>query len=231
IVVVGMCAVGAIMILFVIPRMMSIYEEFQAELPVATKILLSISTFVTKYWYLALVLLVGLGVGVKVLSRSPQFRAQVDNLTFRLPIWGKLKQQTMLTEFTRTLSLLVGAGVLIVDALKITLHAFASPLYRNSLEEATRKVEKGIPLATALGQEELFPPILSQMIAVGEEEETGKIDEVLKKVSVYFEQEAEMTIKGLTTAIEPLIMVMLGIGVGFMIIAVIMPIYNLASQF
>lgn len=229
IVVAGMGGVGAIMVIFVIPRMMIIYEEFQAELPVVTKIMMSFSDFVVSYWYISLILLVGLTFGLRIFSKNPQFRAQVDNLTFRLPIIGKLKTQTMLTEFTRTLSLLVGAGVLIVDALKITIHSFGSPLYRKALEEVTKKVEKGISLGTALAQEGIFPPILPQMVTVGEE--TGKIDEVLNKVSVYFEQEAEMAIKGLTTALEPLIMIVLGVGVAFLIISVIMPIYNLASQF
>lgn len=229
IVILGMGAVGAIMVIFVIPRMMTVYEEFQAELPLVTKIMLAISNFVISYWYFGLILVVGLVFLLRILSRSPQVRAQFDSLTLRIPIIGKLKQETMLTEFTRTLSLLVGAGVLIVDALKITINSFSSPLYRDALEKATEKVEKGIPLANALSQEEIFPPILSQMIGVGEE--TGKVDEVLKKVSVYFEQEAEMAIKGLTTAIEPLIMIVLGVGVGFLIIAVIMPIYNLTNQF
>jgi len=229
IVIAGMSGVGAIMVIFVIPRMMVIYEEFQAELPVMTKILMAISSFVVSYWYFSLAILAGLVIALRILSKNPQFRGQVDNITFRLPIIGKLRTETMLTEFTRTLSLLVGAGVLIVDALKITIYSFSSPLYRQALEEVTKKVEKGIPLGTALAQEEIFPPILPQMVAVGEE--TGKIDEVLGKVSVYFEQEAEMAIKGLTTAIEPLIMIVLGVGVGFLVIAVIMPIYNLASQF
>jgi len=229
IVIAGMLGVGAIMIIFVIPRMMAIYEEFQAELPVVTKILLAVSNFVVSYWYFALLLFGGLIFALKILNKNPQFRTQVDNVSFRLPIIGKLRKETMLTEFSRTLSLLVGAGILIVDALKITLFSFSSPLYREALEEVTEKVEKGIPLGTALAQEEIFPPILAQMVAVGEE--TGKIDEVLSKVSVYFEQEAEMAVKGLTTALEPLIMIVLGIGVGFLIIAVIMPIYNLASQF
>jgi type IV pilus assembly protein PilC len=225
----GMGIVGAIMVIFVIPRMMAIYEEFQAELPVVTKIMLSISGFAARYWYFTLILIAGLAIALRILGRNPQFRAQVDNITYRLPVIGRLKTVTMLTEFTRTLSLLVGAGVLIVDALKITKQSFSSPLYRNSLERATEKVEKGLPLASALAQEEIFPPILPQMIAVGEE--TGKIDEVLGKVSVYFEQEAEMAVKGLTTALEPIIMIILGIGVGFLIIAVIMPIYNLTAQF
>lgn len=229
IVIAAMLVVATIMILFVIPRMMTIYEEFQADLPMTTKILLAISSFATQYWYLFLVFLVGGSFLLRILSRTPQFKTQVDALTFRLPIIGKLKTQVMLTEFSRTLSLLVGAGVLIIDALKIVVNSFSSPLYQRAVEKAIEKVEKGSALASALAQEAIFPPILPQMIAVGEE--TGKIDDVLKKVSVYFEQEAEMRVKGLTTAIEPLIMIVLGVGVGFLVIAVIMPIYNLTAQF
>lgn len=229
IVILAMVAVGTIMVLFVLPKMMSIYDEFQADLPMATKILLSISNFATEFWYLALILLIGLAFAGRLLSRNAQFKAQFDKITFNLPIIGKLKTEVMLTEFSRTLSLLVGAGVLIVEALNIVVDSFSSPLYRDAIERSIEKVEKGFSLATALAQEGIFPPILPQMIAVGEE--TGKIDEVLQKVSVYFEQEAEMAVKGLTTAIEPLIMIVLGVGVGFLVIAVIMPIYNLTSQF
>ncbi|MGB9591791.1 MAG: type II secretion system F family protein, partial [Candidatus Kryptoniota bacterium] len=102
-------------------------------------------------------------------------------------------------------------------------------IYEEAVEEASKEVEKGLPLAAALARTEAFPPILPQMIAVGEE--TGKLDEVLGRVSTYFEQETDAAVKGLTAAIEPLIMIILGVGVGFLIISVIMPIYNLTSQF
>jgi len=225
----GMFAVIVIMIVFVVPKLTSIYEEFQTELPVMTKILLGISKFATNYWWLALMMMGGLIFLGKFLFKNPQFKKQFDELTFNLPIVGKLRKALILTEFTRTLGLLIGSGILIVEALNITCSALGSPKYEDKMKEASKAVEKGIPLATALNRTEIFPPILPQMIAVGEE--TGKLDEVLGKVSIFFEQEADAAVKGLTTAIEPIIMIILGVGVGFLMISIITPIYNLTSQF
>lgn len=229
IVVGAMSVVAGIMIIFVIPRLLVLYEEFEAELPIMTKILLSLSQFITSFWWLTLLGLIGGTLALRMIRKTPLGKRRYDEFLFRLPVLGSLRRQMMLTEFTRTLGLLAGAGVLIVDALNILKGSMSSPIYEEALKEASSQVEKGLPLAAALARTEVFPPILPQMIAVGEE--TGKLEEVLGKVSVYFEQEADVAVRGLTTAIEPLIMIVLGIGVGFLIIAVIMPIYNLTSQF
>jgi len=225
----GMTIVALIMVLFVIPRLTVLYEEFQAELPIVTKILLSFSKFVSSFWWLLFFLLGGGLYLIRTLSRFPEFKKKYDEIYFRIPALGKLRRQIMLTEFTRTLGLLVGSGVLVIDALNVVKGSLGSPIYEEALGRAISQVEKGFPLAVALAQTEVFPPLLPQMVAVGEE--TGKVDEVLGKISAYFEQEAETLVKGLTTALEPLIMIVLGVGVGFLVVAVIMPIYNLTSQF
>ena len=135
----------------------------------------------------------------------------------------------MLTEFTRTLGLLVSAGVLILESLQAVSKVSGSEVLAEAVVSASRDVEKGFPLAWALGQhEEVFTPMVARMIAVGEE--TGKLDEVLGKISHILEVESEMKVRALTSAIEPLVMVILGIGVGFLVIAIILPIYNLTSQ-
>ncbi|MFC1727235.1 type II secretion system F family protein [Patescibacteria group bacterium] len=229
IIVIGMFFVGLIMMIFVIPNLMDLYEEFQVELPVSTKILMAFSGLLTRYWWVVLVLIAGAILPIRRLIVIPAFRKKFDEVYFRLPVFGKLRKQVMFTEFTRTLGLLIGAGVLMVDALEIVKNSLGSTLYEEAIEKATEKVKKGFPLAVAMAQTEIFPPLLPQMVAVGEE--TGKVDEVLGKVSMYFEQESEILVKGLTTAIEPLIMVLMGIGVAFLVISVIMPIYNLTSQF
>lgn len=225
----GMGVVGMIMVLYVIPKMMVIYQEFQAELPLPTKILLAISQIATRLWFLLPILLVGVVFGWPILRKNPTFKKELDRFLFKIPIIGKLRQKSILAEFTRTLSLLSGAGILIVEALKIVRRSLGSPLYEEAVAESEKEVEKGYPLATALGHMAIFPPILPQMVSVGEE--TGKLDEVLAKISVYFEQETEQAVKNLTTAMEPLIMILLGIGVAFLVISIIMPIYNLTSQF
>jgi len=229
IIILGMVAVAGIMIIFVIPKMTAIYEEFQAQLPLPTRILLSISRLVTFFWWLILVIIGGLIVGVRALLKNPTFRKQYDQVLFKLPIFGNIRQKSLLTEFTRTLGLLVGTGILIVDALRILKGSLGSLIYQEAIEQTAKEVEKGLPLASALADTGVFPFVLPQMISVGEE--TGKLDEVLQRVSNYFQQESENAVKGLTSAMEPIIMIILGIGVAFLMISVIMPIYNLTSQF
>ncbi|MFH0943158.1 MAG: type II secretion system F family protein [Candidatus Beckwithbacteria bacterium] len=226
---VAMIAVAVIMMVFVIPKITSLYDEFGADLPGMTKILIGLSNFMVKSWYFQLLLLIGGSYSFWQWQKTPGGRAKYDQYILKMPIIGKLKTKIILTEITRTLALLVESGISIVEALEIVAGAADNYLFSKSIKQAAKDVEKGIPLAAAIGQFEHFPPIVAQMIAVGEE--TGKVDEVLFNVSGYFETESEQAIKGLTTAIEPLMMIVLGIGVAFLVIAIILPIYNLTSQF
>jgi type IV pilus assembly protein PilC len=229
IVVGGMVAVIAVMIIFVIPKLTVIYDEFEADLPTTTKALIAVSKFASRYWWLVAIALAALSFPLRILFKNYVFRRYYDDFLFKMPVIGKLRKAMILTEFTRTLGLLIGSGILIVEAIDVTTKSLNSPNYEEKMKEVAKEVEKGLPLATALARTEMFPPLLPQMVAVGEE--TGKLDEVLSKVSIYFEQEADGAVKGLTTAIEPLIMIVLGVGVGFLMMAIIMPIYNLTSQF
>ncbi len=230
IIVVGMVIVSFIMMIFVIPRLTSLYSEFGATLPLPTRILIGISSFMVNYWFLV----VGaFGIGVYMFSlyrKTAQGRRQTDEWIFKIPVFGDLQRQVIMTELTRTMSLMVGSGVPILEALNITAEVVANSLISDALKDAAKQVEKGFPIAFSFSRHpEAFPFLLSQMIAVGEE--TGKMDEVLQKISHIFEVESDEKVKGLTAAIEPLVMVLLGLGVGFLVIAVILPIYNLTSQF
>ena len=230
IIVIGMLVVGMVLMIFVIPRLTSLYAEFNAELPLPTRILIGISNFVVGFWPVFLGL-GGLGAYMfKLYRETAPGRLKIDELIFKVPIMGDLQRQVILTELTRTLSLMVGAGVSILEALNITSEVVGNAVIGNALKDAAKQVEKGFPIAFAFGKHpEAFPFLLSQMIAVGEE--TGKMDEVLTKISHIFEVESDQKVKALTSAIEPIVMVILGIGVGFLVIAVILPIYNLTSQF
>lgn len=229
IVVVAMVVVAFIMMIFVVPKLTSMYTDFGAELPMATKILMGISSFMVTFWWVMIGIVVG-GVFLfrKWVATKPGRRAY-DRLLLKIPIMGVLIQKIALTEFARTLALLLSAGISLLQAMEIVTKGVENTVYREALEAATKQIEKGVPLSKAVEAHEEFPPILFQMMAVGEE--TGKLDEVLNKLSQYFEQESEQAVKNLTTAIEPMIMILLGIGVGAMVIAVIMPIYNLTSKF
>lgn len=229
IITIAMLIVAVVMMVFVIPKLTALYDEFGAELPTMTRVLIGISNFMVKSWYLMVFLFIGGGYAFVRWKKTPSGRMFVDTNILKLPIIGNLKTKVILTEITRTLALLIESGVSIIQALEIVSGAADNVLFSKSIKTAAKEVEKGIPLAAAIGQYEHFPPIVSQMLAVGEE--TGKVDEVMFNISGYFETESEQAIKGLTTAIEPIMMILLGVGVAFLVIAIILPIYNLTSQF
>lgn len=229
IVVVAMIAVAFVMMIFVIPKLTAMYADFGADLPMATQILMGISSFMVTFWWAVLGGIVGGVIFFKRWTATKLGKKAFDKFLLKIPIMGVLIQKIALTEFARTLALLLSAGISLLQAMEIVTKGVENTVYREALEHATKQIEKGVPLSKAIGAHEEFPPILFQMMAVGEE--TGKLDEVLSKLSQYFEEESSQAVKNLTTAIEPLIMIVLGLGVGAMVIAVIMPIYNLTSQF
>lgn len=230
IIIVGMGIVSLIMMIFVIPRLTSLYTEFGAELPLPTRVLIGVSNFFVHYWFIVFFFA---GIGAYILSlykKTAVGKRKMDELTFKLPVFGDLQRQIIMTELTRTMSLMVGSGVPILEALNITSEVVGNSVISDALKDSAKQVEKGFPIAFTFARHpEAFPFLLSQMVAVGEE--TGKMDEVLTKISHIFEVESDEKVKGLTAAIEPLVMVLLGLGVGFLVIAVILPIYNLTSQF
>jgi type IV pilus assembly protein PilC len=226
----GMIVVSIVMMVFVIPRLLSLYADFNATLPLPTIILIAISNFFIHFWWILLLLIAFLVYIYGIYYATESGRRQIDTWKFKIPIFGDLQRQIVLTELTRTMSLMVGAGVPILEALTITSEVVNSSIISDALKDSAKQVERGFPIAYSFGRHpESFPFILSQMVAVGEE--TGKMDEVLTKVSHIFEVESDERVKGLTAAIEPLVMIVLGLGVGFLVIAVILPIYNLTSQF
>ncbi len=229
IVFIAMLVVGFVMMVFVIPKLTDMYSDFGAELPLPTLILMSIANFMSKFWWLILMIVGGAVASLRSWNKTQVGQRKIDEFLFKIPIIGDLRKKIILTSFSRTLSLLLSSGVPLLNGLIIVSESMDSILYREAMLGITKKVEKGVSLARAVAVFDLFPSILHQMMSVGEE--TGKIDEVLLKLSKYFEAESEQAVKNLTAAMEPLIMVVLGIGVGAMVIAIIMPIYSLTSQF
>lgn len=226
---IAMIVIATIMMIFVVPKLTAMYKDFGAELPGPTKVLIGTSDFMIKYWYLFFGVIGIAFFFISNWSKTEVGGLVVEQMTFKIPIWGKLRKDVILTEFARTISVLLGAGIPILDALNIVANTLGSRVYSAAIRQAAVYVEKGVSLAEAITRLEMFPPILSQMISVGEE--TGKLDSVLAKLATFYESESEIKIKALTSAIEPLIMIIMGVGVGFLVIAVIMPIYNLTSQF
>jgi len=224
----GMVGVMMVMMIVVVPKLTEVYKQFNADLPIATKTVIAISDFMVHYWFLAGLGLVGLIFGAIAYLKTPMGRRWWDELVYKIPIVGPLSKQVMMTELTRTLALLVGAGVSVVEALNIVADALGNVIIESEIKLIAKRVEKGFPISISFSESGHFPPIAGQMIAVGEE--TGKLDDVLTKLSSYFESESEQKVKGLTAAIEPLIIILLGIGVGFLIFAIILPIYDITNK-
>ncbi|GAB4027051.1 MAG: type II secretion system F family protein [Candidatus Microgenomates bacterium] len=229
IVLIGMTVVGVVMMVFVLPKLTSMYQDFNAELPAITKALINFSNFLNRFWYIMIVGIFGLLYGLRAWKKTKSGAVAIDQLTLKIPIYGKIRLMVMMAEFSRTLALLASAGVSLVESLGIVKDVVDSVILSQSLVVIAKDVEKGNPLATSLAKHPAFPMIISQMVAVGEQ--TGKLDEILNRVAVYFEVESEHAIKNLSTAMEPIIMILLGVGVGFLIVAIIVPIYNLTSAF
>lgn len=229
IILIAMVGVIMVMMTVVIPKLTEMYKEFGATLPWSTQILMSVSDFFVKFWWLMIILMVVGVTGFVKWRKTVIGEFMVDTITLKIPIIGELQKKMILTEFTRTLSMLVASGIHILDGLKILRGALGNVLFRNAIYEIAQKIEKGYPMGDVFAIYPIFPPIVPQMIKVGEE--TGKLDETLLKLSVYFKAESEHLVKGLTTAIEPIILIFLAVGVGFIVFSIITPIYNLTSQF
>ena len=222
-----MIVVIGILMIFVIPQLSKLYEGLNVELPFVTRIVVGVSSFFGNIWPLLLGFM-AIGIyGFLRWKQTPRGREIYDRNILRIPLFGKIIKQSILTEFSRTFGLLVGTGTLIVDALNQSAGVTGNKIYEISIFEIAKKVEKGVPVGEAMGYFPQFPPLLVQLVKVGEE--TGKIDENLLKASEYFEEEVNQAVKTLTTAMEPFIMVVLGVGVAFLVFSVISPIYGLLS--
>lgn len=229
IVIIVMLVVMVVMMVFVVPRLTSLYNEIGAQLPLPTKILIFISNIMRSYWWLLSILTVISIWGLRYFSKTEQGSMVISRLVLHVPIWGKIRKTLILATFTRTLGLLIGTGIPIIVALKVVAGLLQSPTYKEGIDFAIERVERGSPLYQPLSSNTAFPPIIGQMLRVGEE--TGKMDEVLVRLSMYFENESEHLIRNLTTALEPIILVILGLGVGILVLSIILPIYNLTAQF
>ena len=229
IIVIGMFAVVMVMMTVVVPKLTDLYKDFGIDLPLTTKLLISASGFFVKFWWLIILVVVGGFIAFTRWRKTKSGGRAIDKIILKIPLFGDLTTKIILVEFTRTLAMLISSGIHILEGLRILRDSLDNVLYREAIDEIAKKVEKGFPLGDSFAARNEFPPIVSQMIKVGEE--TGKLDETLTKLSNYFASESEHLVKGLTTAVEPIVMVVLGVGVGFIVISVITPIYNLTSQF
>jgi len=225
----GLVVVGTVMMVFVVPKLTGILTETGAELPMATKILIGTSGFLSNFWWLIFIILAGVVGGIKLYIGTYAGKRQVDWLILRLPIFGKLFQRIYLVRFTRSMNTLIIGGVTITKSLKIVSEIVGNQIYKDLITKTSKEVEDGNSISSVFANSTEMPPMVSQMMSIGEK--TGKLDVVLSKITDFYTREINNIIANLMTLMEPIIMVIMGVAVGVMVAAVIMPMYNMASQF
>ncbi|MFA6228354.1 MAG: type II secretion system F family protein [Patescibacteria group bacterium] len=229
IIVCAMIALSIFVMIYVLPNITSMFKDLEAGLPLPTKILIAVSNFVTTNGLILGPLIVLLFILLWRLTRSGPLRLLWHQLILKTPIIGPISIKINVARMSAALSSLIQTDIPIPDSLKITAKIMSNAVYRQALMEASEKIKKGIKLADVFKQYQVFPVIIIQMVAVGEE--TGSLDAVLKNLAEFYQEEVEQTMESLPTIIEPLLMILMGFGVGGLAIAIILPIYSMTSQF
>lgn len=219
------------MIVFVLPKIMVMFEDFKTGLPLATRALIAIVKFTQNYGlYLFIAIVFSIILFIMAMRKSLAFKKSVHHFTLKLPIFGGVIKKINLARFTLTLSSLLESTIPIVEAVKITASVQTNLLYHDSLMDVSESLKRGDNLSKILMKyPELFPPMVTEMIMVGEE--AGKMDDMLKELSEYYGNEVDSTMRNFSTIIEPVIIVVLGLIVAGIAVAVIMPMYSLAQAF
>lgn len=220
----------AILLIFVIPIFASMYAGMGAELPGLTKVILAISHILRRYFLILIGVIIAIVVALRLYYKSENGRLVIDQTILKVPIFGDLIKKTALARFSRTLSTLLSSGVNILDALEITAKTSGNKVVENAIMKARSSIKEGETIAAPLSQEKrVFPPMVVQMITIGEA--TGGIDEMLNKVADFYEGEVDSAVENLMAALEPIIVVFLGAVIGVIVIAMYLPIFKLASTF
>jgi type IV pilus assembly protein PilC len=215
------------LMVFIIPIFASFFANAGVPLPLPTRIVIGASNFVVKFWYIIVLVVGGLIYGMRAWHRTDGGRLTIDRFLLRAPIFGPLVRKIAIARFTRTLSALLGGGVPIIDALRITAKTAGNRVVENAVMEARERVTAGQTLGDRLKDSGVFPPMVVQMVIVGEQ--TGALDNMLAKVADYYEDEVDVAVAGLTSLLEPLLIVFLGIVIGGIVIAIYLPIFKVVT--
>ncbi|MDX2776566.1 type II secretion system F family protein [Streptomyces caniscabiei] len=219
------------LMIFVIPQIGKILTDLggpDAELPAITQMMLGISTFLTSFWYIIIPVI---GGGIYLLMRyikTPKGKSQFHHLVLKIPGIKSIVTKVVIARFARTFSALMGAGVAVLESLEVTAHAVGNVVYEEALLNAGEAVKNGDQLSNVIDKNPLFPSIVAQMLAVGEE--TGQTDKVLVKVADFYEEEVDVAIDGLSSIIEPVMIVLMGSMVGLIAASVMVPIASLSQN-
>lgn len=220
--------VVAVMMLFVIPEFKNVFTSFGADLPAPTLVVIAMSDFFVTYWYLMFGIVIGTVLGISFLyKRSPAMQIAVDRAVLKLPVVGDIIRKATVARWARTLSTMFAAGVPLVEALDSVGGAAGNYVYLTATKSIQNEVSSGTSLTVAMQNTDVFPTMVVQMVSIGEE--SGQLDGMLSKVADFFEQEVDDSVAGLSTLLEPIIMVFLGVVIGGLVVAMYLPIFKLGA--
>ncbi|MDD6334700.1 MAG: type II secretion system F family protein [Clostridia bacterium] len=220
-----MVGVIIVMLTFVIPSFMTMFEDLESDLPITTKMIVALSDNVKGYWYIYILAVVAIVVAIKLYGRTPDGRHNIDKLKLKIPVFGLLQTKTACASFARTMSTLLQAGMPMIDALEISASTMKNVLYYDALEKVKNGVSLGLPLSNQLNSSGLFPPMVVHMVGIGEE--TGNVEEMLTNSAVYYEEEVEVQTQALTSMMEPIIIILMALVVVMLILAIYQPMIQL----
>lgn len=228
IVLVLVVGVMVLMMVQVVPEVAKLYDDLNKELPIYTQVLITISKLMTGYWWITPIILFGLAFLFRYLFRSEGVQLQFDRLKLRIPVFGMLFRKLYMARFSRTMNTLLASGIPMLQAMETTRGAVSNRVISADISDAIRDVRGGKGLSQALEKRSHFHPLVAQMAGVGEE--SGAIDEMLGRAATYYEDEVDEAVRNLSTTLEPVMMVVLGIMVGLLLLAVLGPIYSLVGS-
>jgi type IV pilus assembly protein PilC len=219
--------VVAVLMIFVIPVFAELYGSMGKALPLPTQICINISNWFVSYWYVLVAGVTGMIMGISFYYKTPAGRMNIDRLMLRMPIIGDLLRKVAVARFSQNMSLLLSSGVPILDGLAITGKTSGNKVVEKAIMESRVSISQGKTVAEPLRDSKIFPPLVCQMVAVGES--TGGLDTMLKKVAELYEEEVDDAVANLTAMMEPMIMVVLGVILGGLVIAMYLPIFQMGS--
>jgi len=226
-VVVALIGIMIVMLIFVVPQLKAIFADLGAELPLLTRIILGTSDIIRNFWYIFILLIIGIYVGTRFWISSPSGGLTYDKIKLRLPLIGGIIKKLYMARFARTMGTLVASGLPMLDIIDTVKDVLTNKVYQAGFENISKDVESGITLSTSLKKQGIFPPMIYNLIATGEK--SGKLDDVLLSMADFFDKEVEASTSNLATLIEPILIIIIGAGVGLVVASVLMPIYSLVN--
>jgi type IV pilus assembly protein PilC len=220
--------VVAVILWKVIPVFASLFESLGAELPMPTRVVIALSNFIASFWWLIGMLIVATWFSLRKYHQTYKGKRVLDGILLKMPVLGILLRKIAVARFCRTLATLTSSGVPILDGLAITARTAGNSVVEDAIMATRKSVEEGKTISEPLGDTEVFPPMVVQMIAVGEQ--TGALDTMLSKIADFYEEEVDLAVAGLMKLLEPILIAFLGVCIGGIVIAMYMPMFSLIGQ-